>query len=313
MARVLITTDYLKPDDDVDRLLRRHGHHTVHLPHTGPRPAQEQALLLQDVDAAILASEPVTSEMLERADRLKVLARSGVGYDSIDVSAVSARGVQVCNAPGTNHHSVAELTLGLMLASARQIPQVSAAVREGSWPRDAGRELRGRRLGVIGYGPSGRAVTQLGTALGMHVQVTTAHPDSSAAAAFVGLEENLRTADVLTLHTQAQIGAGPLLDAGRLALMQPTAMLINTARGSLVDEQALAAALRSGVLSSAALDVLEAEPLPQDSPLRGLDNVIITSHLAGQTAEARRRAGLSAAQAVLDVLEGREPEHPVGR
>ena len=145
----------------------------------------------------------------------------------------------------------------------------------------------------------------------MHVQVTTAHPDSSGAAAFVDLEENLRRADVLTLHTQAQNGAGPLLDAGRLALMQPTATLINTARGSLVDEQALAAALRSGALSSAALDVLETEPLPQDSPLRGLDNVIITSHLAGQTAEARRRAGLSAAQAVLDVLDGRTPEHPV--
>ena len=314
MARVLITTDYLKPDDDGDRLLRRHGHQTVHLPHAGPRPAQEQALLLQDVDAAILASEPVTFDMLERADRLKVLARSGVGYDSIDVSAAAARGVQVCNAPGTNHHSVAELTLGLMLASARQIPQVSAAVGQGGWPRDAGQELRGKRLGVIGYGPSGRAVTQLGSVLGMHVQVTTAHPDpSGAAAAFVDLEENLRTCDVLTLHTQAQVGAGPLLDAEHLALMQPTAMLVNTARGSLVDEQALAEALRSGSLGSAALDVLETEPLPQDSPLRGLDNVIITSHLAGQTAEARRRAGLSAAQAVLDVLDGRDPEHPVRR
>jgi len=312
VARVLITTDYLTPDDDVDRLLRRHGHQTVHLPYAGPRPAQEQVKLLQDVDAAILASEPVTSEMLERADRLKVLARSGVGYDAIDVSAATARSVQVCNAPGTNHHSVAELALGLMLACARQIPQVSAAVDQGGWPREAGQELRGKRLGVVGYGPSGRAVTQLGAALGMQVQVTTSHPDPAAAsAAFVGLEENLQTADVLTLHTRAHDDAGPLLNAERLALMRPEAMLINTARGSLVDEAALAQALRTGTLGSAGLDVLEAEPLPQESPLRSLDNVIITSHLAGQTAEARRRAGLSAAQTVLDVLDGRQPDHPV--
>lgn len=319
MAHVLITTDYLapgtEPGDEVAALLRENGHEPAHRPHAGPRTPEEQASLLDGFAGAILASEPVTAAMLEAAGDLKVLARSGVGYDSIDVEAAQARGVRVCNAPGTNHHSVAELALGLLISVARRIPQVHAAVADGGWPRDAGQELRGAVLGVVGYGPSGRAIAQLGRALGMRVRVVTQHPDPSAeeGISFTSMEEAVAEADYLTLHTKASRGAGPLIDASVLKAMKPSAALINTARGSLVDEQALADALASGEIAAAGLDVLEAEPLPESSPLRGLDSVIITSHLAGQTAQARRRAGLVAAQAVVDVLAGREPAHPVDR
>ena len=314
MGRILITTDYLVPGDDVDRLLRRHGHEPVHSPSTGTRQPGDRAVLFDGIDGAILASEPVTADMLTDAHSLKVLARSGVGYDSIDVPAATAAGIRVCNAPGTNHHSVAELTIGLIIMAARRLADVTTAVRAGRWPRDAGHELRGATLGIIGYGPSGRATARLGAALGVTVMVSTSHPDADdPSVEFTDLDTVIRTADYLSLHTRAGGTTGRLIDAPRLQAMKPTAVLVNTARGSLVDENALAAALRDGSIAAAALDVLETEPLPQDSPLRALENVIITSHLAGQTVEARARAGLAAAQAVIDVLAGREPAHPVDR
>ncbi|MDN4610386.1 phosphoglycerate dehydrogenase [Arthrobacter burdickii] len=313
-ARILITTDYLHPGDTVDQLLRDHGLAPVYSPYRGPRTLEERRSLFDGMSGAILAGEPVTADMLTDAPALQVIARSGVGYDSIDVPAATARRIRVCNAPGTNHHSVAELTIGLVIMAARRLPEVTTAVRQGHWPREAGHELRGSTLGIIGYGPSGRATASLGAALGMRVLVSTTHPDrDNPAVQFADVDTVLRDADYLSLHTRAGQDTGRLIDAPRLQRMKSTAVLINTARGSLVDEEALAAALSDGTIAGAALDVLETEPLPGDSPLRGLDNVVITSHLGGQTIEARARAGLAAARAVIDVLENREPAHPVDR
>ena len=312
--RILITTDYLRPGDAVDQLLREHGLEPVYAPSRGPRTPEERRSLFDGISGAILASEPVTADMLTAATSLKVIARSGVGYDSIDVQAAAAQGIRVCNAPGTNHHSVAELTIGLIIMAARRLAEVTTAVRNGHWPREAGNELRGSTLGIIGYGPSGRATASLGAALGMKVLVSTAHPDpDNGTVQFTDLDTVIAEADYLSLHTRGGQGARQLIDAPRLQKMKPTAILINTARGSLVDEEALAKALCDGTIAGAALDVLESEPLPGNSPLRGLDNVLITSHLAGQTAQARTRAGLAAAHAVIDVLENREPAHPVYR
>lgn len=314
MARILITTDYLAPGDEVDELLHGHGHQPVYRAYTRPRdPAQRQALF-EGIDGAILASEAVTADMLVTADRLKVLARSGVGYDSIDVTAAAARGIRVCNAPEVNHHSVAEMTLGLMIATARHLTHVAQAVDQGQWPRTVGHELHGATLGIIGYGPSGRAVAHIGAALGMHVMVSTSHPDpDNASVAFADLDTVIEQADYLTLHTRADPAQPPLINAKRLETMKPTAVLINTARGSLTDEQALCTALREKTIAAAALDVLHDEPWGEQSPLRGVENLLVTSHLAGQTVQARARAGRVAAQAVIDVLQGREPAHPVDR
>jgi len=313
-ARILITTDYLHPGDPVGQLLREHGLEPVYSPSRGPRTPEERRSLFDGISGAILASETVTADMLTGAASLKVIARSGVGYDSIDIQAAAAQGIRVCNAPGTNHHSVAEFTIGLIIMSARRLGEVTTTVRKGGWPREAGNELRGSTLGIIGYGPSGRATANLGVALGMTVLVSTVHPDpDTSAARFADLDTVIREADYLSLHTRGGRSASKLIDAPRLEAMKSTAVLINTARGSLVDEEALAKALHDGTIAAAALDVLESEPLPGDSPLRGLDNVLITSHLAGQTTEARTRAGLAAARAVIDVLENREPAHPVDR
>jgi D-3-phosphoglycerate dehydrogenase/(S)-sulfolactate dehydrogenase len=312
MSRVLVTTDYLHPGDEVDALLRKHGHQVAYRPASGARDTGEALGLFAGVAGAIVPSEPITAEMLDHATDLKVIARSGVGYDSIDVAAAGARGIRVCNTPGVNHDAVAELTIALMLMAARRLTSVIDGVKEGRWPREAGHELRGATLGVLGYGPSGRAVARLGAAFGMTVLVNTAHPDSSAAGVeFVDRDTVTTTADYLSLHTRASAAAGRIITGDVLKAMKHTAVLINTARGSLVDEDALAHALESGQIAGAALDVVDSEPLPVGSRLRGLDNVIITSHLAGQTVEARARAGLVAAQAVIDVLDGNEPDHPV--
>jgi phosphoglycerate dehydrogenase-like enzyme len=164
--RILITTDYLHPGDTVDRLLRERGLEPVYSPSRGPRTLEERCWLFEGISGAILASEPVTADMLTDAAALQVIARSGVGYDSIDIQAAAAQGIRVCNAPGTNHHSVAELTIGLIIMAARRLLEVSTAVRQGRWPREAGHELHGSTLGIIGYGPSGRATASLGAAVG---------------------------------------------------------------------------------------------------------------------------------------------------
>lgn len=312
MAQVLVTTDYLRPGDEVDRLLTGHGHTTVYSPATGPRARAQARALFEQADAAIIASEPVTAEMLDHAPRLQIIARSGVGYESVDLDAAARRGIRVCNTPGVNHDAVAEMTLALMLMTARHLPAVLDGVRNGAWPRRAGRELRGARLGIVGYGPSGRAVARLAHAFGMNIAVATAHPEPGhTRIEFTDLDTVITTADYLSLHCRTHAGTHHLIDRARLASMKTTAVLINTARGSLVDHDALHHALSTGRISGAALDVLDTEPLPADSALRSLDNLVITSHLAGQTTQARLRAGLAAAHAVIDVLAGRRPAHPV--
>lgn len=303
--RIVITTDYLGPGDSVDRLLREHGLDPVYSPAAGSRTEDERCNLLKGAIGAIVASEPITRGMLVEAADLRIVARSGVGYDSVDTAAAKEFGIHVANTPGVNHHAVAELALALMLNCAKRLSNVIAGVETGQWPRTAGRELRGKTLGVIGYGPSGKAIAAIGAALGMKVIVGTSHPDAEAAPSieFADVDTVVAAADYLTLHARAT--GAPIIGADRFAAMKDTAFLINTARGSLIDEAALVDALDHGQIAGAALDVLETEPMSKDNPLRNFDNVWITSHLAGQTVEARERAGIAAAQAVIDVLGGR--------
>lgn len=308
--RIVITTDYLHPGDTVDTMLRERGLEPVYSPAKGTRTAEEKLELFDGAIGAIAASEPITREMLAAAPTLKVIARAGVGYDNVDTDVSSELGIRVCNTPGVNHHAVAEMALALMLASARRLKTVLDGVAGGGWPREAGTELRGKTLGVIGYGPSGRAIAALGAALGMSVLVSTAHPDSSSeldpAIEFASFDATVGAADYLSLHSRAGKG-DPLIDAETFAAMKNTAILINTARGSLVDEAELVDALNSAQIAGAGLDVVQQEPIVEDNPLRTMSNVVITSHLAGQTAEARQRAGVAAAQAVIDVLDGKTP------
>lgn len=312
-GRVLITTDYLRPGDDVDRHLQAAGLETVHAPLVARRDPERLVELLDGIDAALVANEPMTAAVLGRAPRLRVVVRTGVGYDSIDVTAAARHGITVSNLPGVNANAVAEFTLGLLLTAARRIVQSAAGVTAGHWPREDGHELRGATLGLVGYGAAARAVVPLAQAFGMTVLCSTGVPSdqrTDASVRFVELPELLASSDYVSLHTTLTERTRGLIGAAELRRMRPTAMLVNTARGALVDETALAAAVRDGVIAGAALDVVVEEPLPADSPLRAVDGIVVCSHLAGQTAQARAAAGMQGAAEVVAALAGR-PQHAV--
>ncbi|MEU7787902.1 phosphoglycerate dehydrogenase [Amycolatopsis sp. NPDC049159] len=303
MNRVLVTTDYLRPGDEVDEYLRGAGLETVHAPMNGKRDPEQLVEALDGIDAALVANEPLSAGVLARAPKLRVIVRTGVGYDSIDVEAAARRGISVSTLPGVNANAVAEYTMGLLLAGARRLVQSASGVAAGKWPREDGRELRGSTLGLIGYGASARAVVPLARAFGMTVVCTSGlrGPDVR----FTGLPELLSTSDYVSVHTSLTDRTRGLLDASAFKLMKPAAVLVNTARGAIVDEAALVSAVVSGEIAGAVLDVVCEEPLPLDSPLRGVAGIVVCSHLAGQTAEARRAAGLRGAEELVAALDGR--------
>lgn len=306
--RVLVTTDYLEPGDPVDRYLHEHGCETVHAPLRGRRDPDDLAALLDGIDGALIANEPLNADVLAAATSLRAVVRTGVGYDSVDVAAATELGISVSNLPGINANAVAEFTMGAILASARHLVDLATGVASGGWPRTDGRELRGSTLGLVGYGAAARAVVPLARAFGMTVQCRTGVPrdqlPASSEVTFVDLDTLLGTSDVVSIHSALTPATRHLIDQRALALMRPSAILVNTARGPIVDESALAAAVRDGEIAGAALDVCEVEPLPADSPLRGVPGITVYSHMAGQTAQARDAAGREGAVELVRALAG---------
>jgi D-3-phosphoglycerate dehydrogenase len=276
---------------------------------TAGRPREELDRALAGADALIVRSETrVTSDLLARAPRLRVVARAGTGVDTIDVHAATRRGIAVMNAPGANTVSAGEHALGLLLALVRRIPDAAAAMRRGDWDRKRfeGTELRGKTLGVVGLGRIGGHVAQLARAFGMSVVAHDPYllPERAVelGVKLLSLEDLLKTADVVSLHVALTDQTHHLINAERLRLMKPTAVLINTARGELVDEAALAEAVRGKRIGGAAIDVFAVEPLAADSPLRALDGVLLTPHLAASTAEAQERVAVEICTAVREAL-----------
>lgn len=306
MANVLITTDYLAPGDDVDLILSDAGHDTIHRPMRGPRTPAELVAILDGIDAALIANEPMSADVLRAASTLRVIVRTGVGYDSVDVEAATECGITVSNLPGINANAVAEYTIALLLAAARGLIESAAGVASGGWPRHDGHELRGATLGLVGYGAAARAVVPMARAFGMTVLCSTGVPaeERGGEVVFVDLDELLSRSDYVSIHTALTERSRGMFDAAALQSMKHTAVLVNTARGPIVDEPALVEAVRSGQIAGAALDVVCEEPLPDDSPLRNVEGIVVYSHLAGQTAEARRAAGCEGAVELLASLNG---------
>ena len=275
----------------------------------------ELAARLADADALIVRNRTqVDAELLAAAPRLTVVGRLGVGLDNIDVAACAKRNVAVIPATGANALAVAEYVIGVAMVLLRGAYFATADVAAGKWPRGAlssGREIAGKTLGIVGFGGIGRLTGRLGRALGMRVIGCDAElAPGDAAWRDEGVEPRtldalLAEADVLTLHVPLQPATRNLIDAKRIAAMKPGAILVNTARGGVVDETAVAAALASGRLGGAALDVFEKEPLPAGSPLAGCPNLILTPHIAGVTAESNARVSTMIAERVLDALATR--------
>jgi len=313
--RVLIgSRSFGKACPEAVDLLVRSGCQVV--PNTLRRAYTEEELVaaIPGVDAFITGVDPITARVLEAADRLKVISKHGVGLDNVDLAAAAARHIVVTVAPGSIHDSVADLTVGLMLALARWIPQSDAHLKDGEWKRYLGAELRGKVLGIVGLGRIGKAVCQRAGGFGMEVIATDVFHDDDFATAwdveYVALDVLLARADFVTLHVPLSGATQALIGAAELHQMKPTAYLINAARGGLVDEMALARALEAGELAGAASDVFVQEP-PGDHALRRLENFVATPHVGGYTAEGLRRMDQETAENVLRVLQGQPPLHEV--
>ena len=250
----------------------------------------------------------VDRELIEAADGLEVIGRAGVGTDNIDLAAATRRGVAVLNAPAGNTRSTAELTFGLLLAAARGIPTADRSMHEGRWERAAvrGAQLSGKTLGVIGAGRIGTEVVHRAKAFGMIVLVTDPYlsPErvSDLGVESADLGELLARSDYVTLHLPLTDDSRMLIDAPRIASMKKGAVLINAARGGLVDEAALADALHAGQLRAAGLDVYETEPLPPDHPLRSAPNLVMTPHIGAATPDAQREIAVEIARAMREAL-----------
>jgi phosphoglycerate dehydrogenase-like enzyme len=265
-----------------------------------PLDEDEMVALVRGCEGLIVGVDPVSSAVLE-AGPVRVVVKYGSGLDNIDLDAAAARGVHVSATAGANARSVAELTIALILAVARHVVVHDRRVRSGSWSRRPGVELEGKQLGLVGYGAIGRVVARLAQGLGLTV---VAHDPALAEAdvELVQLEALLSTSDVVSLHLPLDERTRGLLGARELALMRPGALLVNTARGGLVDEAALADSLRSGHLGGAAFDAFVEEPLPLDSPLLALDSFVASPHAGAATSEAARRASLLAVDLLLAAL-----------
>ncbi len=277
-------------------------------------PAPEVARhMLADADALILRTNlQMTRELIESAPALKLISRTGVGVDNVDVEAATEKGILVCNTPGVNTISDAEQTLALLLGVAKQLVTMDRAVRAGNWKiRNSGRpvDVDGKVLGLVGLGRIGTAVAAK-CRDAFNMRVIAYDPFVKSATGIVmhaRLEDVLREADVVSVHVPYSKETHHLVNAGNLALMKPTAILINTSRGSVVDESALVMALRGGRLAGAGLDVLESEPPSTDNPLFALDNVLITPHSAALTQECEMKVAVEAARAVVDFFQGKQP------
>jgi D-3-phosphoglycerate dehydrogenase len=263
------------------------------------------------VAASLAGSEPYTRKVFAALPGLKVVARAGVGYDAVDVQAATDHGVVVCIAPGTNQDSVAEHTFLLILALARNLLAQHLPIKEGKWPRWANLPLRGRALGLVGLGRIGKAVALRGLAFGMKVVAYEPYPDRAFTdrhgVKLTTLEEVLAAGDYVSLHLPLLPESKHLINRKTLALMQPSAFLVNTARGGLIDEAALYDALAGKKLAGAGLDVLDEEPPPGGHPLLTLDNVVLTAHTAGVDTQSRDEMALLAAQCIARLAQGEWP------
>ncbi|MEW6424737.1 MAG: phosphoglycerate dehydrogenase [Bacillota bacterium] len=276
------------------------------------RPLTEEEMIEavmrhRPLQALLVGVDPVTERVMEAAPGLKVIAKHGVGMDNIDVAAAKSRGIIVTNAPGSNTQAVADLVWGLLLAVVRGIPLADRVTRQKRWDRVVGWEVWEKTIGIVGTGRIGLAVAHRARGFNMRILAYDPWPDTKAAGrlgiTYTSLDDLLRGSDFVSLHAPLTRETYHLISEERLRLMKKEAVLINTARGELVDEEALYRALKNGWIKGAALDVFAQEP-PADSPLLELDNVVVTPHIGAYTREANLKMGLAAARNIIKVLKG---------
>ena len=266
---------------------------------------------LQGCCAIVAGAEPYPRKVIEAIPELRVIARTGVGYDAVDVAACNDRNVVLATTPGVNHHAVAEHTMGMLLALSRGFPGHDRRVRNGNWQRIPHPRLMGTSLGLVGLGRIGQAVATRAVGLGMNVMAFEPYPDMDFVDQWgielLELEELLKRSNYVSLHNPLTSETQRMMNAERFALLPEGAVFINTARGGLVDEAALLEALQSGRVRAAGLDVFEREPLPMDSPFLQLENVLISPHVAGLDCESHRDTLTMVAETIVALRNGGWP------
>ncbi|MDT8364517.1 MAG: phosphoglycerate dehydrogenase [Nitrosomonas sp.] len=301
MNKIIISTSSFNLDNNpVIQQLLSHGINITSNPYRRKLTEDEiMTLLGSDTVGLIAGVEPLTRRVLSAASGLRMISRCGTGLDNVDLEAVEQLNIRIANTPEAPAQAVAELTLGLMLACLRQIPQTDRLIRQGAWPRTQGHLLAAQTIGIVGLGHIGQRVARLCQAFGANViahdpYLQAATETTTEAIPLIPLENLLMQSDVITLHLPYSSKTHHLLDKHAIAQIKPGAILINAARGGLVDEVALDAALSSGHLSTAALDSFEQEPY--HGALCNQDNIILTSHIGSLASEARHRMEIEAAE-----------------
>lgn len=306
---VLMSWDFLA--DPGPAILRASGCELLVLSESRDKAELDHLLGTRPVDAVISRSLELDAAALRSCPTLKVISKHGTGVNNIDVATATELGIPVTSTPGANAASVAELTIGLMIAAARRIAWLDRQAKEGHWRRvQDGLQLRGRTLGLVGFGEVAQRVATVAMALGMNVVAVDPAIARLPVPAGVGvrsrLEDVLAVADVLSLHVPLTGRTRGLIGREQLALLPEGAILLNTARGPVVDEPALVEALRSGALRAAGLDTLVDEPAVAGHPLAGLDNVVLTPHVGGSTTASISAVAAAAAENVIAVLGGHD-------
>lgn len=275
--------------------------------------------LINGADAAILRATTIfDKEVITQGSKLKIIARTGIGVDNVDLKAAGEKGIYVCNTPGVNDETVAEHTMAMILALAKQIIPMDKAVRQQNWKERFSpnqMDIKGKRIGLIGYGKIGKATARICKMLGMGVLAFDPYctSDNTGTVLTSDITDIFKECDFISLHCPAVASNQNMVNADLLKLMKKSAYLINTSRGELVDEVALTDCLKAGKIAGAALDVFKNEPLPNTHPFISMNNVILSPHVAGSTKESNERIAVAAAQAVIDTLEGRVPANICNR
>jgi phosphoglycerate dehydrogenase-like enzyme len=315
--KVLITARTLKEvGQSALAVLREAGCELTIPPRFGPYAAEELLPLLGDHQAVLASMDRFTAGVLAspQAAQLKIISRWGVGYDAIDIPEATAQGIVVAYTPGLLNETVADFAFALLLSIARRVHIGHSSMSQGKWEAFWGTDVFGKTLGLIGYGRIGHAMARRATGFNMRLLAHDIRREPKAEEPpiqYVSLDELLAQSDFLSLHASLSGENRGLIGEEQLRRMKPTAYLINTARGALVDETALARALNEKWIAGAALDTFTVEPLPATHPLRGAPNLLLTPHLASFARETGERVSLSAAQAIVDWMNGRKPQFVV--
>ena len=313
--KILITPrSFASTSDKPMKMLTEKGYE-IQLNDIGrPYKKEEMLNLVSDIDGIIMGIDELSAEIIEKANKLKVISRYGTGFDNIDINMATNKKIIVTNTPTANVDAVADLTFGLILSLARRIPEADKKTKSGKWEKIIGKSVWKKTLGIIGLGKIGRQVVKRARGFKMNILVYDLIKDKKFAPRYgikyVNLEKLLQKSDYITIHIPLNDATRGIISYKELGKVKKEAFLINSSRGGIVDEQALYKALRNNQLRGAALDVYSNEP-PVESPLKELDNVILTPHIGAYTEEAIENMGIQAAQNLIDVLEGRKPKNRV--